>query len=132
VTLRFLLDTHVVVRWLTLPKKLSSEQARVLREAERFREIVAISAFSLIEIAMLAQGAGKITGRAEQILSALEANPMFEILPITVAIALDAGALMMLRDSADRAIVATARVHGLRLLTSDERIIGSGLVGVVD
>ena len=131
-TLRFLLDTHVVVRWLTLPKKLSSEQARVLREAERFREIVAISAFSLIEIAMLAQGAGKITGRAEQILSALEANPMFEILPITVAIALDAGALMMLRDSADRAIVATARVHGLRLLTSDERIIGSGLVGVVD
>jgi PIN domain nuclease of toxin-antitoxin system len=129
---RFLLDTHVVVRWLTLPKKLSSDQARVLREAERSRETVAVSAFSLIEIAMLAQSAGKITGRADQLLSALEANPMFEILPITVPIALDAGALMMLRDSADRAIVATARVHGLRLLTSDERIIESGLVAVVD
>lgn len=131
-TLRFLLDTHVVVRWLTLPKKLSSEQARVLREAERLRETVAISAFSLIEIAMLAQSAGKITGRANQILSALEANPMFKILPITVPIALDAGALIMLRDSADRTIVATARVHGLRLLTSDQRIIDSRLVAVVD
>lgn len=131
-TLRFLLDTHVVVRWLTLPKKLSSEQARVLREAERFREPVAISAFSLIEIAMLAQSAGKITGRADQILSVLEANPLFEILPITIPIALDAGPLMMLRDSADRTIVATARVHRLRLLTSDQRIIDSKLVFVIE
>ena len=81
---------------------------------------------------MLAQSAGKITGRANQILSALEANPMFKILPITVPIALDAGALIMLRDSADRTIVATARVHGLRLLTSDQRIIDSRLVAVVD
>ena len=81
---------------------------------------------------MLAQSAGKITGRAEMLLSTLEANPMFEILPITIPIALDAGALMMLRDSADRTIVATARVHGLRLLTSDQRIIESKLVAVVD
>lgn len=81
---------------------------------------------------MLAQSAGKITGRADQILSAIEANPMFEILPITIPIALDAGALMMLRDSADRAIVATARVHGLRLMTSDERIIDSKLVSVIE
>jgi PIN domain nuclease of toxin-antitoxin system len=45
---------------------------------------------------------------------------------------LDAGALMMLRDSADRTIVATARVHRLRLLTSDRRIIDSKLVSVID
>jgi PIN domain nuclease of toxin-antitoxin system len=81
---------------------------------------------------MLAQSARKITGRADQIFSALETNPMFEILPITIRIALDAGALMMLRDSADRTIVATARVHGLRLLTSDQRIIDSKLVSVID
>jgi PIN domain nuclease of toxin-antitoxin system len=132
VTPRFLLDTHVVVRWLTLPKKLTSDQARILREAERHRETVAISAFSLIEIAMLAQSAGKITGRADQIFLALETNPMFEILPITIPIALDAGALTMLRDSADRTIVATARVHGMRLLTSDQRIIDSKLVSVIE
>jgi PIN domain nuclease of toxin-antitoxin system len=132
VTPRFLLDTHVVVRWLTLPKKLSSDQIRILREAERHRETVAISAFSLIEIAMLSQSSRKITGSADQIFVVLEANPMFEILPITIRIALDAGALTMLRDSADRTIVATARVHGLRLLTSDLRIIESNLVSVID
>jgi PIN domain nuclease of toxin-antitoxin system len=132
VTPRFLLDTHVLVRWLSSPKKLSSEQARVIREAERHRERVAISAFTLIEIAMLAQGPRKVTGYADQVFSALETNPMFEILPITIPIAMDAGALMMLRDSADRTIVATARVHGLRLLTSDQRIVDSKLVSVID
>src|ERR1700722_15705581 len=36
----FLLDTHVLVRWLTLPKKLSSDQARAIREAMRRQESV--------------------------------------------------------------------------------------------
>jgi PIN domain nuclease of toxin-antitoxin system len=103
-----------------------------MREAELRREKVAISAFTLIEIAMLTQSTRKITGYADQIFRALEGNPMFEILPITIPIALDAGALMMLRDSADRTIVATARVHHLRLLTSDQRIIDSQLVSVIE
>jgi PIN domain nuclease of toxin-antitoxin system len=36
-----------------------------------------------------------------------------------------------LRDPADRATVGTARVRRLRLVTSDQRIIDSGLVPVV-
>jgi PIN domain nuclease of toxin-antitoxin system len=103
-----------------------------MREAERHGEALAISAFSLIEIAMLPPGSRKITGRADQILWALEMNTIFSILPITIPIATDAGALMMLRDPADRTIVATARVHRLRLLTSDQRIIDSNLVSVID
>jgi PIN domain nuclease of toxin-antitoxin system len=37
---------------------------------------------------------------------------------------------LFLLDPADRTIVATARVHGLRLVSSDRRIIDSGLVTV--
>jgi PIN domain nuclease of toxin-antitoxin system len=37
-----------------------------------------------------------------------------------------------LRDPADRNIVATARVHRLRLVTSDQRIVESKLVPVVE
>jgi PIN domain nuclease of toxin-antitoxin system len=132
VTPRFLLDTHVLVRWLSSPKRLSSDQARIISEAERHRDTLAISAFTLIEIAMLAQHSRKIQGPADRIFAELETNPTFTVLPITIPIALDAGALTMLRDSADRTIVATARVHGLRLLTSDQRIIDSNLVSVVD
>jgi PIN domain nuclease of toxin-antitoxin system len=36
-----------------------------------------------------------------------------------------------LRDPADRAIVCTARTRGLKLITSDQRIIDSDLVPVV-
>jgi PIN domain nuclease of toxin-antitoxin system len=37
-----------------------------------------------------------------------------------------------LRDANDRAIVATARVHGLRLVTADQRIIASKLVHTIE
>ncbi len=37
-----------------------------------------------------------------------------------------------LRDPADRAIVATARMHRLVLVTSDQRIIESKLVTTVE
>ncbi|HTS30516.1 MAG TPA: PIN domain-containing protein [Bryobacteraceae bacterium] len=37
-----------------------------------------------------------------------------------------------LRDPGDCVIVATARSHGLKLLTSDQRIIDSDLVPVIE
>jgi PIN domain nuclease of toxin-antitoxin system len=131
VTPRFLLDTHVVIQWLSAPKKLATDQLRVMREAERQGETVALSAYSLVEIAMLAQGSRKIAG-INEIFGELETNPRFRVLPITIPIAMDAGALNVLRDPGDRTIVATARIHGLRLLTCDERIIDSHLVSVID
>ena len=50
---RLLADTHVVVRWLTQPERLSGEQLRALERAVRRGEPVAFSAMSLIEMAML-------------------------------------------------------------------------------
>ena len=129
---RFLADTHVVIRWLADPKKLSREQSRILDESCRRREPVAVSAISLLEIALL-EGTRRIRGGAVKVIEALSADPLFQILPMTVEIAMEV-ALMgaSLRDPADRAIVASARVHRLRLLTSDQRIIESKLVWVVD
>ena len=130
---RFLVDTHVVVRWLAEPKKLSREQIRVLREAVRRREPVAVSAVTLLEIAVLfGEGAMRGNLTAADILSELESNPAFHIEPLTIEVAAEVAALGdALRDPADRAIVCTARVRGLRLLTSDRRIVDSQLVPVV-
>ncbi len=130
---RFLVDTHVVVRWLAEPKKLSGGQIRVLREAVRRREPVAVSAVTLLEIAVLfGEGAMRGNLTAADILSELESNPAFHIEPLTIEVAAEVAALGdALRDPADRAIVCTARVRGLRLLTSDRRIVDSQLVPVV-
>ena len=128
---RLLLDTHIVVRWLTNPKKLSREQIRVLEAAVRCAEPVALSAMSLLEIAVLSS-AGKLGIKVplDELFEDLEA-PLFQILPITREVAAEVALLGTLRDPTDRAIVATARVHRLRLVTSDQRIIESKLVPVV-
>ena len=104
-----------------------------MRDAVRHRETVAMSAMSLLEIAaIVTSGKHRIRASVEGLLGDLEFNPVFQVLPITYAIAAEVAALRnSLRDPADRAIVATARVHSLRLLTSDQRIIESKLVPVV-
>jgi PIN domain nuclease of toxin-antitoxin system len=129
-----LLDTHIVVRWLVTPKKLSREQARTLRDAISRREPLAVSAVSLLEIAVLF-GAGDARSRipSRDLLAELESNPAIEIVPFTLDTALEVAAIGgVLRDPADRAIVATARVHRQRLVTSDQRIIESKLVPVIN
>ena len=56
-----------------------------------------------------------------------------KILPITVAIAREAAALRpILIEPADCIIAATARVHGLRLLTADQRIIAANVVSTIE
>ena len=128
-----LLDTHILIRWLVEAKKLSRLQLRTLESAVRRGEPVAVSAVSLLEIAVLASGdrpALKIG--LEDFFQDLSSNPVFRILPLTYEVAMDVAALSTLRDPADRAIAATARVHRLRLVTSDQRIIESKLVPVVE
>jgi PIN domain nuclease of toxin-antitoxin system len=129
---RFLLDTHVALRWLMEAKRLSQEQVRALERAVRRSEPVALSAISLLEIAVLTSD-GKLRLPLDDFLDELQANPLFRILPLTFEIASEVASLgRTLRDPADRTIVATARVHRLRLVTSDQRIIGSKLVPVVE
>jgi PIN domain nuclease of toxin-antitoxin system len=130
---RFLLDTNIVVRWFAAPGRLSREQVRVIREAERRGESLGLSATTLIEIAIMRrEGRHRLEGNIDDIFEQLEVGPSFRVLPITIPIAIDAGALSILRDPADRTIVATARIHQLRLLTSDQRIIDSKLVSVIE
>jgi PIN domain nuclease of toxin-antitoxin system len=132
VSVRLLLDTHIVVRWLCDAKRLSGAQHRAINQCERRGEPLGVSAISLLEIAVLArEGELRIDGSVEEFLESLDRKP-FRILPLTPAVAFEAGSLRLLKDPADRVIAATARVHGLRLVTSDERVVASCLVSTVD
>jgi len=58
---------------------------------------------------------------------------MARAIPISLEIAREVAAVGdSLSAPTHRVIVATARVHGLRLVTSDRRIIASKLVPVVE
>src|SRR5881227_3057197 len=87
---RFLLDTHVVVRWLIEAKRLSREQVRVLEGAVRRAEPVALSAISLLEIAVLTiEGKLRLKPSLSDFFEELQARPVFRVLPITYEIALE-------------------------------------------
>jgi PIN domain nuclease of toxin-antitoxin system len=106
----------------------------VLRAAVELGEPLALSAITLIEIAvLLGKGHSRLLVSVQDLFAALEKGDGFEIVPIDAAVAAEVAALGgVLRDPADRTIVATARVHGLRLVTSDLRIIESKLAPVVE
>lgn len=111
---------------------MSREQLRSFREAERRAERVAISAMSLLEIAALTSSR-RLELETRTFLEDLQSDPLFHLMPLTFEIALEVAALgPSLKDPFDRVIVATARVHGLRLITSDQRIIDSRLVPTVE
>ena len=132
-TPRLLLDTHVAVAWLIDSKHLSKEQTRALERAVQRNEPVALSAITLLEIAVLVN-LGKVSfkGGLEDFFNDLRSNPVFQLLPLSYEVALEVASIGALKDPADRTVVATARVHRLRLLTSDQRIIDSKLVPTVD
>jgi PIN domain nuclease of toxin-antitoxin system len=84
-----------------------------------------------MEIAVMP--AERLRSSIANILAALEPGGDFWIVPIDLEITREVPALGdSLRTTADRVIVATARVHGLRLVTSDQRIIASKLCPVVE
>jgi PIN domain nuclease of toxin-antitoxin system len=67
------------------------------------------------------------------VLRGIEHHPMLRILRLDAHVARESTLLGagLRGDPADQLIVATARVHGLRLVTSDERIRRSDSVAVI-
>jgi PIN domain nuclease of toxin-antitoxin system len=132
--MRYLADTHILIRWLADPRRLSKEQGRILENLVLYQEPIGVSAISLVELASISQEPSRVSKfNLEKVLSVLETQDIFTILPLTRAIAREASTLLpVLRDPADTFIAATARAHGLRLLTSDTRIIESNCVSTIE
>ena len=121
----------MLVRWLIESRKLSRDQLRVIRSAVGRGKPLALSAITLLEIAIIPSA--RLGAPIAKVLGALEPGAGFEIVPIDLAVAAEVEAMGdSLRDPNDRVIVATARVHRLRLVTSDQRIIRSKFVSVVE
>lgn len=128
--MKYLLDTHILLRWVENGPHLSREQRRALRRVTP-EEPVLVSDITLWEIACLVE-LGRIRLRLplRDWLDHAVAPPLVERVGISPAIAAEVAALptTLHRDPADRILIATARVHGAILVTQDQRILGSDLV----
>jgi PIN domain nuclease of toxin-antitoxin system len=129
-----LLDTHVFI-WLRVePSRLSQEQFRTISKLAAHNMPMAISAITLWEPAkMVEKRRLELNAPVEMWLEEIETNSSFSVLPLTARIAAESVRLGrdFPRDLADQIIVATARCHGLTLLTADDRIRKWGKVPIL-
>jgi PIN domain nuclease of toxin-antitoxin system len=113
---RLLLDTHVVLWWLTDDPTLSD----ALKETIDEEVDVFVSAVTVWEVA-IKQQLGKITAPAD--LPETIRDSELRNLPVTSDHAVTAGRLPLLhRDPFDRMLVAQAVTEGLTLVTRDKAL----------
>jgi PIN domain nuclease of toxin-antitoxin system len=116
------LDTHVLLWWLSEPRKLSKAATRALKATKT----VGVPAISTWEIAMLAaKGRIELDRPVLEWLQTALQEPRVELLPLTPAIAVQATRLGagFHGDPADGIIVATALVEAAPLVTKDQKIL---------
>ena len=128
-----LLDTHALVMLALKPEGLSKAAARAIARAEAGGGI-AIASITLWEIAQLIDsGRVLVHGSTEAFLKLILHRPRLFVLDLSPEIAALAFQFPpdFPNDPADRIIAATTRVHGLKLVTKDQRLQDSALLKTI-
>lgn len=131
--MKYLLDTQAWL-WSVLDHPRLSRRARAALAAISAQERIGLAAISLKEASWhLAHGRVVVDDRFGPWplwLRTAASSPRLEVLPLTVDVAIESEQLgdSFPPDPADRLIAATARVHDLTLITSDQPIRKSGAV----
>jgi PIN domain nuclease of toxin-antitoxin system len=120
--MHLLLDTHIWI-WMTLePARLSRRVARILENTENQLWLSPVSVWELLMLTQKARvrlndDAVTWACRTIERLALREATLTFDV-------ALETSTLGLVHsDPSDRLIVASAKVFGLTLVTSDEKLI---------
>lgn len=129
----YLLDTHILIWWFTKNKRLSKKVSQLIDQVSPENPLL-LSEITLWEIAML-----KSLDRIEldrplrEWLEIATAPPYIKRERLTPAIATEVAQFPkgFHRDPADRIIVATAKVLGATLVTTDKKIIDAEIVPTV-
>ena len=129
------LDTHVLLWWVSDPARLPRNAARLIDKELRKDEPLGVSSFSIWEIALLARrGRLQLSRDVDVWLEKVERLPVLTFHPVDNRIARRAVSLSLeTSDPADRIIVSTALELGASLVTGDARIQAyDGVVTVWD
>ena len=119
--MNLLLDTHVLLWWLTDPAKLSRPAREAITHAEN---LVFVSAASIWEMTIKSD-LGKLE-IPDDLAQQMQAE-RFEELPIRISDAQAVATLPMYhRDPFDRILVAQAKNNSLTLVTHDRLVLAYG------
>lgn len=113
--MRILLDTHLMLWWLTSDRRLPKQAERLITDSDNE---VYVSAASVWEIA-IKSALGRIEGDVTEIEASLEPSGLVQ-LPINGKHAVQVSKLPLYhQDPFDRMLVAQSLVEPMRLLTHD-------------
>lgn len=131
---RFLLDTHA---WIWLQEGLPGISPRIITQIDEARRHsnVYVSAISVWEIGNLtARGRLALESPIDEWLQMAFTAGSLQLTPLDANIALASTRLpgVIHSDPADRMLVATARTHGLTLVTHDKLLLKYGKHGHVN
>jgi PIN domain nuclease of toxin-antitoxin system len=128
----YVTDTHPLL-WYTTGRhvKLSKEALRIFRDAEAGGALIFVPAVALWEVSVLIRAGRFALARpfaewAETFLTQVG----FELAPLDPIVIAETLQFHLNGDPFDVAIVATARLKDLPLITKDEKIFRSGLIDV--
>jgi len=118
------LDTHVLLWWVSDPEKLSKKAQQRINQEQKDGTIL-ISSISIWEIAMLVSKKKlALAMDTNRWIETIEALPFVTFVPVDNTIAIKSVTLPgeLHANPADRIIIATAREKGIPLITCDEKI----------
>lgn len=121
--MRFLIDTHVLIWWSTLDRRLSNKARAAIDSATHDLVISAVSAWELA----IKSGLGKVdlspSDSTQDFMQRLSDDGRFQMLDITWQHAAAVQTLPPLHaDPFDRLLIAQAQSEHLTLLTDDRHI----------
>ena len=128
----YVTDTHALIFYVTgTNARLSRRARRAFERAESGDAYIYIAAATLWEVSRLEQeGAIRLNEPYEDWADSLLAHACFECVPFDEKVIAEARNYRFNRDVFDAAIVATARLKDVPLITRDEEIAASGLVDI--
>ncbi len=126
----FVLDTHACVYALTAPGRLGKAARRALRQVEAGRAIAWIPAAVVAEIVLLRE-LGRTRIGLPELKTAVEHAASFRFLALDLRQLDEFAALTGIRDPFDRLILSACRAVDAKLITKDEALRESGLVGTL-
>ncbi len=115
--MRYLLDTHVILWWLTEPKKIKTRTLKIISDKANH---VFISSASFWEMA-INKSIGRLTIPHNLIETLVTEG--FQILPISPEESLGVADLPLIHsDPFDRILIIQAKFHDLVFITADPKI----------
>ncbi|MBA2368580.1 MAG: type II toxin-antitoxin system VapC family toxin [Candidatus Protochlamydia sp.] len=123
--MKYLLDTHIILWWLTEPKRISSKAGKIIADKEN---IIFISSVSLWEMA-IKKSIGRLT-LPLNIVEILQAEG-FQIMSIGYEEALGISDLPPIhQDPFDRMLVMQAKLYNCVLITRDKNVMDYPVISI--